>query len=108
MPGEHTFGDPAGRELLAAIKILRRMTSGDPNYHSGRKKKEFTSPFLELLDALQRAARRRTPWLAAVVTTRHNPAGSGEQHRCLNQFCPLRLRVDSSISHWLPAVSQRK
>ena len=58
MPSAHTFGDPAGRELLAAIKIIRRMTSGDPKYHSGRKKKEFASPFLEFLDSLQKAARR--------------------------------------------------
>jgi hypothetical protein len=58
MPGAHSFDDPAGRQLLAAIKKIRRMTSGDPKYHSGRKKKEFASPFLEFLDTLQKAARR--------------------------------------------------
>ena len=35
----HSFDNPAGRELLAAIKKIRRNTSGDPKYHSGRKKK---------------------------------------------------------------------
>jgi hypothetical protein len=54
----HSFDNPAGRELLAAIKSIRRMTSGDPKYHSGRKKKKFASPFLEFLDTLQKAARR--------------------------------------------------
>ena len=54
----HSFDNPTGRELLAAIKSIRRMTSGDPKYHSGRKKKEFASPFLEFLDTLQKAARR--------------------------------------------------
>ena len=34
------------------------MTSGDLKYHSGRKKKEFASPYLEFLDTLQKAARR--------------------------------------------------
>lgn len=47
-----------GRELLAAIKNIRRRPSGDPKYHAGRKKKEFASPFLGFLDTLQKAARR--------------------------------------------------
>jgi hypothetical protein len=54
----HSFDNPAGRELLAAIKSIRRMTSGDPKYHSGRKKKEFASPYLQFLDTLQKAARK--------------------------------------------------
>jgi hypothetical protein len=54
----HSFDNPAGRELLAAIKRIRRVTSGDPKYHSGRKKKEFASPYLEFLDTLQKAARK--------------------------------------------------
>ncbi len=45
----HSFDDPAGRQLLAAISKIRRMTSGDPKYHSGRKKKEYASPYLEFL-----------------------------------------------------------
>ncbi len=58
MPGAHTFDDPAGRQLLAAINKIRRMTSGDSKYHSGRRKKKFASPLLEFLDTLQKAARR--------------------------------------------------
>ena len=54
----HSFDNPAGRELLAAIGKIRRMTSGDPKYHSGRKKKEFASPYLEFLDKLEKAARK--------------------------------------------------
>ena len=54
----HSFDNPAGRELLAAIGTIRRMTSGDPKYHSGRKKKEFASPYLEFLDKLEKAARK--------------------------------------------------
>jgi hypothetical protein len=44
--------------VVAAISKIRRMTSGDPKYHSGRKKKEFASPYLEFLDTLQKAARK--------------------------------------------------
>jgi hypothetical protein len=54
----HSIDNPAGRELLAAIKSIRRMTSGDPRFHSERTKKEFAAPSLEFLDALQKAARR--------------------------------------------------
>jgi len=56
----HSFDNPDGRQLLAAIGKIRRMTSGDPKYHSGRKKKEFASPYLEFLDKLEKAA-RKTP-----------------------------------------------
>ena len=48
-----SFNDPAGRQLLAAIGKIRRMTSGDPKYHSGRKKKEYASPCLMFLDKLE-------------------------------------------------------
>jgi hypothetical protein len=46
------------RDLLATAARIRRMTSGDPRYHSGRKKKEYASPFLEFLDKLINAAQR--------------------------------------------------
>jgi len=50
--------DKAHRQLLAAIGKIRRNTSGDPKYHSGRKKKEFASPYLEFLDKMEKAARK--------------------------------------------------
>ena len=34
------------------------MTSGDPRYHSGRKKKEYASPYVEFLAKLTTNARR--------------------------------------------------
>ena len=58
MTKPHSFDDPAGRQLLAAIRKVRRNTYGDPMYHSGRKKKEFASPYLEFLDTLEKAARK--------------------------------------------------
>jgi len=54
----HSFDNHAGRELLAAIKKIRRNTSGDPKHHSGRKKKEYASPYLEFLAKLTTNARR--------------------------------------------------
>jgi len=51
--------DKARRQLLAAIKKIRRNTSGDPMYHSGRKKKQFASPHLEFLDTLEKALYNR-------------------------------------------------
>ena len=53
-----SFNDPAGRELLAILRNARRNKFGDPKYHSGRKKKEFASPYLEFLDKLEKAARK--------------------------------------------------
>ena len=53
-----SFDDPAGRELLAVLRKARRNNFGDPKYHSGRKKKEFASPYLEFLDKLEKAARK--------------------------------------------------
>ena len=53
--------DKAQRQLLSAIGKIRRMTSGDPKYHSGRKKKEYASPYLEFLDNLQKASRKMPP-----------------------------------------------
>jgi hypothetical protein len=58
MAKPHSFDDPTGRQLLAAIGKIRRMTSGDPKYHSGRKKKEYASPYLEFLAKLTTNARR--------------------------------------------------
>jgi len=58
MTQPHSFDDPAGRQLLAAIGKIRRMTSGDPKYHSGRKKKEYASPYLEFLAKIETNARR--------------------------------------------------
>ena len=58
MTKPHSFDDPSGRQLLAAIGKIRRMTSGDPKYHSGRKKKEYASPYLEFLAKLTTNARR--------------------------------------------------
>ncbi len=50
--------EKASHKLLAAINKIRRNTYGDPKYHSGRKKKEFASPYLEFLDKMEKAARR--------------------------------------------------
>jgi hypothetical protein len=58
MSAASSFNNPAGRELLAMLRKARRNTYGDPKYHSGRKKKEFASPYLEFLDAVEKAARR--------------------------------------------------
>ena len=58
MSAASSFNDPAGRELLAAIGKIRRMTSGDPKYHSGRPKKEYASPYLEFLAKIETNARR--------------------------------------------------
>ena len=58
MSAASSFNDPAGRELLAMLRKARRNTFGDPKYHSGRKKKEFASPYLEFLDTLEKAARK--------------------------------------------------
>ena len=58
MSAASSFNDPAGRELLAMLRKARRNTFGDPKYHSGRKKKQFASPYLEFLDKLEKAARK--------------------------------------------------
>ena len=58
MTKPHSFDNPAGRQLLAAIRKARRNTYGDPMYHSGRKKQEFASPYLQFLDTLEKAARK--------------------------------------------------
>ena len=58
MSNAGSFNDPAGRELLAAIGKNRRMTAGDPKYHSGRPKKEYGSPSMEFLAKLTANARR--------------------------------------------------
>ena len=56
-----SFNDPAGRELLAVLRNARRNKFGDPKYHSGRKKKEFASPYLEFLDKLEKLTRKMPP-----------------------------------------------
>ena len=40
------------------LRNARRNKFGDPKYHSGRKKKEFASPYLEFLDKLEKRARK--------------------------------------------------
>ena len=54
----HMFDDPTNAQLLAAISKIRRNTSGDAMYHSGRPKKQFASPYLEFIDTLAKAARK--------------------------------------------------
>ena len=50
--------DDLARQILATAAKIRRMTSGDPKYHSGRPKKEYASPYLEFLAKLTTNARR--------------------------------------------------
>ena len=52
------YSSPEAKKLLTMIAKIRRNTSGDPKYHSGRKKKDFASPYLEFLDKLVNTARR--------------------------------------------------
>ena len=58
MSSASSFNDPAGRQLLAMLSDARRNKFGDPKYHSGRKKKEFASPYLEFVDKLEKLARK--------------------------------------------------
>ena len=58
MSSASSFDNPAGRQLLAMLGDARRNKFGDPKYDSGRKKKEFTSPYLEFLDKLEKLARK--------------------------------------------------
>ena len=58
MAAKRKHSSPEARHLLAALAKLRRNTSGDPKYHSGRPKKVYASPYLEFLDKLVTAARR--------------------------------------------------
>ena len=46
------------RQIVSTAAKIRRMTSGDPKYHSGRKKKEYASPYLEFLAKIETNARR--------------------------------------------------
>lgn len=50
--------DPMLMALWAGVSRARRNTSGDPKYHSGRKKKEYDSPYLEFLDKVEKTAQR--------------------------------------------------
>ena len=81
MSSASSFNDSAGRELLAMIRNARRNKFGDPKYHSGRKKKEYASPYLEFLDKLEKTA-RRTPTALAGASRRvrwvEAPFGNGE------------------------------
>jgi hypothetical protein len=52
------YSSPEAKKLLTMIAKIRRNTSGDPKYHSGRKKKEYESPYLEFLAKLTTNARR--------------------------------------------------
>ena len=52
------YSSPEAKKLLTMIANIRRNTSGDPKYHSGRKKKEFASPYLEFLDKARRVSQR--------------------------------------------------
>jgi len=58
----NSSSDSVGRQLLATIGKIRRMTSGDPKYHSGRPKKEYASPYLEFLAKITTNARRMPPY----------------------------------------------
>lgn len=46
------------RQIVSTAAKIRRMTSGDPKYHSGRPKKEYASPYLEFLAKIETNARR--------------------------------------------------
>ena len=118
MPGVHSFDDPAGRQLLAAIQKIRRMTSGDPKYHSGRKKKEFASPYLEFLDKVQKAARRMPqiyefdPQHADGI--RYADVAEGEQilneiiHECQRSLEAIgHAKVDLEAREWARANGHR-
>ena len=52
------YSSPEAKKLLTTIANIRRNTSGDPKYHSGRKKKEYPSPYLEFLAKIETNARR--------------------------------------------------
>lgn len=52
------YSSPEAKKLLTMIAKIRRNTSGDPKYHSGRKKKEYASPYLEYLDKVRRVSQR--------------------------------------------------
>jgi hypothetical protein len=58
MPANDKPADPLTKGLLAMLAQARRNTCGDPRYHSGRKKKEYASPYLEFLDKVTNTARR--------------------------------------------------
>ena len=53
----HSTTQQAG-SFWPLLRNARRNRFGDPKYHSGRKKKELASPYLEFLDKLEKAARK--------------------------------------------------
>jgi len=97
----HSFDNPDGRQLLAAIGKIRRMTSGDPKYHSGRKKKEYASPFLEFLAKITTSARRMPQVyefdLGHTDGIRHADLDTGE--RILNDIIHECRRSLEGIEH---------
>ena len=108
MSSASSFDDPAGRELLAMLRKARRNKFGDPKYHSGRKKKEFASPYLEFLDTLEKAARKMPqPYefdLLHADGIRHADLDAGERvlnemifecQRSLEWIEPARLDLDA-------------
>ena len=52
------YSSPEAKKLLTMIATIRRNTSGDSKYHSGRKKREYASPYLEFLAKVETNARR--------------------------------------------------
>ena len=101
MSSASSFNDPAGRQLLAAIGKIRRMTSGDPKYHSGRKKKEYASPYLEFLAKITTNARRRPQYYefdpGHADGIRHADLDAGE--RVLNEMIYECERSLEGIEH---------
>ena len=101
MSNAGSFNDPAGRELLAAIGKIRRTTTGDPKYHSGRPKKEYASPSMEFLAKLTANARRMPqiyefdPGHADEI--RHADVAEGE--RVLNEIIYECRRSLEGIEH---------
>ena len=108
-----------GRELLAMLRNARRNKFADPMYHSGRKKKEFGSPYLEYLDTLEKAARKMPqpyefdPGHADGI--RHADLDAGE--RVLNELiyeCQRSLegianaKIDQEARSWAPVCTHAR
>ncbi len=119
MSSASSFNDPASRQLLAMLSDARRNKFGDPKYHSGRKKKEFASPYLEFLDKLEKAARKMPqPYEFDVLHAdgiRHADLDAGE--RVLNEMiyeCQKSLeaighaRLDLEARGWARGMGLRE
>ena len=94
------YSSPEAKKLLTMIANIRRNTSGDPKYHSGRKKKEYASPYLEFLDKVRRVS-QRMPQIYAydpqhIDGTRHADWTEGERvlddliHECQRSLEAIR------------------